>query len=74
MSLKTKQNDLIQIQQYITDKEGHKISAIIDIEELNRLCDLIEDLIDLKAIDERIDEPVEDFIAYIEKRNQSLNV
>ncbi|MBF0473795.1 MAG: hypothetical protein HQK91_04600 [Nitrospirae bacterium] len=64
----------MNIQQYITDKEGHKISAIIDIEELNRLDELIEDLSDLKAIDERIDEPVEDFKTYIKNRKTSLSV
>lgn len=35
-------NNLIDIKQYITDDEGHKIAAIIDIEELNRLKELLK--------------------------------
>jgi hypothetical protein len=74
MTTEIKQNDMINIQQYITDKEGHKIAAIIDIEELNRLDELIEDLSDLKAIEDRLGEPVEDFKEYIEKRKSSKSV
>ncbi len=29
--------DLVRVKQYITDKEGHKVAAVIDMEELNRL-------------------------------------
>ena len=35
-------NNLIDIKQYITDDEGHKIAAIIDIEELHRLKELLK--------------------------------
>ncbi|MBF0472973.1 MAG: hypothetical protein HQK93_04480 [Nitrospirae bacterium] len=74
MSVETKQNDLINIQQFITDKDGHKIAAIIDIEELKRIDELIEDLSDLKVIEECIDEPVEDFRVYLNKRKPSKSV
>ena len=35
-------NNLINIKQYITDNEGHKVAAIIDIEELIRLKELLK--------------------------------
>ncbi|HHT9146061.1 MAG: hypothetical protein Q7J76_07390 [Candidatus Brocadiaceae bacterium] len=35
-------NNLINIKQYITDDEGHKVAAIIDIEELIRLKELLK--------------------------------
>lgn len=35
-------NNLIKVKQYITDNEGHKVAAIIDIEELNRLEELLK--------------------------------
>ena len=31
------ENNLIKINQYITDDKGHKVAAIIEIEELKRL-------------------------------------
>ena len=33
--------EFIKIKQYITDPEGHKVAAVIDLEELNRLEALI---------------------------------
>lgn len=35
-------NNLINIKQYITNDEGHKVAAIIDIEELIRLKELLK--------------------------------
>ena len=34
--------DLIRVKQYITDTKGHKVAAVIDMEELNRLEVLVE--------------------------------
>lgn len=41
--------DTIKINQFITDKNGHKVAAIIEIGELKRLKEIIEDLSDIKA-------------------------
>ena len=50
MSTALKQeNDTIKINQYITDKKGHKVAVIIEIGELERLKEIIEDLSDIKA-------------------------
>ncbi len=51
--------DLIQVKQYITDKKGHKVAAIIEIDELERLKEMLEGLPDLKAIEDRKNEPGE---------------
>ena len=37
-------NKLINIKQYITDGEGHKIAAIIDIEELQKIKKLLKNI------------------------------
>lgn len=43
MSTALKQkDDIIKVKQYITDKKGHKIAAIIEMEELNRLEELLK--------------------------------
>ncbi|MEK7845968.1 MAG: hypothetical protein AAB257_03290 [Nitrospinota bacterium] len=43
MTIAVKQKeDIIRVKQYITDTEGHKIAAVIDIEDLNRLETLAE--------------------------------
>ena len=43
MATKAKRKeDLIRVKQYITDMEGHKLGAVIDMEELKRLEVLIE--------------------------------
>ncbi len=47
------ENNLIKINQYITDDKGHKVAAIIEIEELKRLEELIEDLSDIKSIEDK---------------------
>lgn len=35
-------DDHIKVKQYITDTKGHKVAAVIDIEELNRLETMLE--------------------------------
>ena len=74
MPLKNKQIDTVHIKQYVTDEKGHKIAAIVDIKELARVERLLEDLSDLKSIEERIDEPSEDYEAYGRKRKTRLHV
>lgn len=60
MSTTVKREDnLIQVKQYITDKEGHKVAAIIEIDELERLKEMLKDLPDLNVIEDRKNEPGE---------------
>ncbi len=68
------ETDLVKVSQYIIDNEGHKVAAIIDIEELKRLKELLEDLSDLKTIEDRKSEPGEDYEAYSKKRRSKLSV
>lgn len=50
MSTTLKQeSDTIKINQFITDKKGHKVAVIIEIEELKRLKEIIENLSDIQA-------------------------
>ncbi len=35
---------LIKVRQYIIDSEGHKVAAIIDIEELRRLGEVLKNI------------------------------
>ncbi|TVL94749.1 MAG: hypothetical protein CV080_12325 [Candidatus Kuenenia stuttgartiensis] len=35
---------LIKVRQYIIDSEGHKVAAIIDIEELSRLGEVLKNI------------------------------
>jgi len=43
MTIAAKQKEnIIRVKQYITDTEGHKIAAVIDIEDLTRLETLAE--------------------------------
>lgn len=74
MSTGLKQKDIIDVKQYVTDKKGHKVAAILDIEELTRIKELLEDLSDLKAIEDRITEPEENYEAYSRKRKSRLHV
>lgn len=41
-AIKQKENLTIRVKQYITDTEGHKVAAVIDMEELTRLKILAE--------------------------------
>ncbi|MBF0607860.1 MAG: hypothetical protein SFH39_08710 [Candidatus Magnetobacterium sp. LHC-1] len=63
---------LIQISQYVTDSEGRRIGAIIDIAELSRVEELIEDLHDMRIVAERESEPDLDFNAYCAKRRARM--
>jgi len=75
MPLAAKQkDDYIKVKQYITNARGHKVAAILDIKELERINDLLEDLLDLKTIEDRIVEPAEDYEAYSRKRKSRLHV
>ena len=66
--------DIVHVKQYVTDKKGHKVAAILDIKELARVEELLEDLYDLKAIKNRIGEPEEDYESYSRKRKAVLHV
>jgi len=74
MLTELKQKDIINVKQYVTDKKGHKVAAILDIEELTRIKELLEDLSDLKAIEDRIAEPEEAYEAYNRKRKSRSHV
>lgn len=74
MLTKLKQKNIVTIKQYITDEKGHKVAAILDIKELARVKELLEDFSDLKAIEDRIAEPSEDYEAYSHKRKSRLHV
>ena len=74
MATGLKHKDVIDVKQYVTDKKGHKVAAILDIKELARVKDLLEDLSDLKAMKDRIAEPVEDYESYSRKRRSRLHV
>ncbi|MBF0338792.1 MAG: hypothetical protein HQL05_13300 [Nitrospirae bacterium] len=52
---------LIRVTQYVTDGQGLRIAAIVDIEELRRVEELIEDLHALRIIAERKDKPTLDY-------------
>ena len=67
-------DDNIKVKNYITDDKGHKVAAVLDIKELARINELLEDLSDLKAIEGRISEPSEDYEAYSRKRKSRLHV
>jgi len=75
MSVASKQkDDQIKVKQFLIDAKGQKVAAVLDIKELARVNDLIEDLIDLKAIEDRAAEPAEDYETYSRKRKSRLNV
>lgn len=74
MPATAKQKDVVDIKQYITDSKGHKVAAILDIKELARVKELIEDLSDLKAMEVRAAEPSEDYESYGRKRKSRLRV
>ena len=69
-----KQKDVVYVKQYVTDAKGHKVAAILDIKELARVQELLEDLADLKAIEERVCEKEESYEVYSRKRKSSLHV
>jgi hypothetical protein len=74
LSAGVKQKDQIKVSRFVTDKNGRKVAAIIDIKELNRIEEMIEDSSDLKAINDRVAEPAEDYEAYSRKRKAHQRV
>lgn len=74
MPVTSKQKDVLDIKQYITDEKGNKVAAILDIKELSRIERMLEDLSDLMAIQDRIIEPSEDYESYSRKRKSRLHV
>ena len=74
MLAKVKQKDRIKVDRFVTDKKGRTIAAIIDIRELNRVEEMLEDVSDLKAINDRVSEPAEDYEAYSRKRRARKRV
>lgn len=54
-----REKDLIKVKQFVTDRKGQKVAAIIEMEELNRLKEMLEDMSDIKAIEDRKNEPGE---------------
>lgn len=63
-----KQADIVKVKQHVTDAKGHKKAAILDRKELERVQELLEDLADLKAIEDRVCEKEEGYEAYSRKR------
>ena len=59
-----KQAGVVKVKQYVTDVKGHKKAAILDMKELERVQELLEDLADLKAIEDRVCEKEESYEAY----------
>ncbi len=74
MLAKVKQKDRIKVDRFVIDKKGRTIAAIIDIRELNRVEEMLEDVSDLKAINDRVSEPAEDYEAYSRKRRAHKRV
>lgn len=69
-----KQKDIVCVKQYVTDAKGHKTAAILDMKELERIMEMLEDLVDLKAIEERVCEKEESYEAYSRKKKSSIHV
>ena len=69
-----KQKDRVKVDRFVMDERGRKVAAIIDIEELNRIEEILEDASDLKAIHDRVAEPAEDYETYSRKRKTRLCV
>jgi len=73
-STSVKQKEQVKVNRFVTDKKGRKVAAIIDIKELNRIEAMMEDASDLKAIRDRVAEPVEDYEVYSRKRKAHQRV
>ncbi len=65
---------LVAVKQFITNKKGKKVAAILDIKELARIEELIEDLSDRKTVEDRLSEDEEDYEAYRWKRRSERHV
>lgn len=62
-----KEVDTIKINQYITDNKGYKIAAIIKIEELERLKEIIKGFSDIMAFKGKKKESKEAFKIPVKK-------
>jgi hypothetical protein len=69
-----KRSDHIKVERFVTDKKGRKVAAIIDIDELDRIEEMLENASDLKAINDRVAEPAADYEAYSRKRKAQKRV
>ena len=69
-----RQTDVVKVKEYVTDARGHKKAAILDMKELARIEELLEDLSDLKAIEDRVCEKEESYEAHSRKRKSSIHV
>lgn len=58
----------MHVKQYVIDVKGHKTAAILDMKELARVQEMLEDLADLKVIEERVCGKRESYEAYSQKR------
>jgi len=74
LSTGVKKKEQIKVNSFVTDKKGRKVAAIIDIKELNRIEEMMADSSDLKAINDRVAEPVEDYEVYSPKRKAHQRV
>ena len=72
MATVSKQEAIIKIKQFVTDNKGQKIGAVLDMDEFVRVKDLLEDLIDLKSVEDRVNESEENYEAYSSKRKSRL--
>ena len=74
MRTANKRSDLVAVKRYLVDAKGNKKAAILEMKELVRIEELLEDISDLKAIDKRGDEKEESYEAYSRKRKSSGHV
>jgi hypothetical protein len=58
----------IKVRQYVVNEKGRKVAAILGIKECRRIEALLEDLDDLKTIDNRRSEVGEEYESYRAKR------
>lgn len=59
---------------YVTDAKGQKVAAIVDLDEIKRIGQLIEDLYDLRMIAQRQEQPVLDYEEYSAQRTARMHV
>lgn len=69
-----KRRDHVKVDRFVTDKKSRKVAAIIDIDELGRIEEMLEDASDVKAINDRVAEPAADYEAYSRKRKARKRV
>ena len=69
-----KRRDLVAVKRYLVDAKGSKKAAILEMKELVRIEELLEDLSDLKTMDKRAGEKEEGYEAYSRKRKSSRHV